>query len=154
MAAGRRTSFASDDPTRRFLRAGMFWSALFGTLAFFIDWGAYPIKTTFGSVPQQLTGIVGVEQLKWTWWNTPSPQLLFILLLASLCLCALGYRSSGSAIDVVVVVLGLALLVLQADILWALRHVFSYVTGFWIVVGASVLMTGFAIASTLHKERT
>jgi hypothetical protein len=124
-----------------FLRNGQLVSALVGTLAFFIPW------TAFGSA-----GIYDVIQSSWKWWNPPSPQIVFGLMLIALVLSMLGRRADGSLVSAVVALVGLLLVACLADTMWDARHLFSDLTGFYVVVAAGVLVFVFAAASTLRDQ--
>jgi hypothetical protein len=134
---------------RALCRTGAFWSALVGTLAFFVSWGAFPVQSGPAVVVLNVVGIQDVELAKFHWWNPPSAQLLFIGFLVALVISVVGYRSATRVGDVIVAVLGVCLAVLVGDVLYELRSYLSDVTALWLVVGAAAAMTGFATAAAV-----
>ena len=133
----------SQDSPSDYLRKGQMMMALVGTLAFFIPWAE-----------NGFSGISAVTQASWTWWNPPAAQLLFSLLLIALALSFLGRNAAGNGVSALVALIGLALVIFCCDWLWRFRHVLNLLTGFYIVVAACVLLSGFAAASMRADART
>ncbi len=139
-AARARRAASTNAGLALFFRKGMFWSALFGVFACFIDW--------FPSTP----GISYIEQIPWHWWNLPSPKVIFLFMLLCLVLSVIAYPSSGNWIDVLVVLSSAALCVFVGDWIWVLRHSYVAVTGFWLIAAASALIFIFSVASASQRR--
>ena len=125
------------------VRMGQVWSSLAAVLAFFIPW------TTGG----QSTGISLVTTANWSWWNPVAPQLIFALLLMSLCLSFLARSSEGHMIDSILAVVGLVLVIFCIDWVYDLRQVVDYVTGFWVVIAGCLVLTGSASISIMSDRQ-
>jgi hypothetical protein len=141
--APRPTSYGRDDLERASLlekrRLGQVVSALVAVLGFFIPW----FEAGFN-----FTGIVGVNELPWHWWGPPSPQVLFSLLLIALALSFLGKSAETPYVDRVTALVAFLNLVFVADWVWVIRGFYAGVTGFWIVVAASVMLFAYALLSS------
>jgi hypothetical protein len=142
MTRRRQRAVSSDDLRGQFLRKGMFWSSVVGVVACFIDW--------FYGVP----GLSNIEQVPWHWWNPVTGRVFFALLVGSLILSIIAYATSGASVDALVALVGAALCAFAADQVWQLRHIFSDVTGFWLVVAAAPLIFCFSVGSAVHHSRS
>ena len=130
----------STDGSTTFLRRAQIGAALVGTLAFFIPWIGSNAVSGF-------SGINAVNESSWTWWSPPSAQLLFGLLLCALVLSLIGRNATSNGVSAMVALIGLVLIIFCGDYLYEFRSDFSFVTGFYVVVAACVLLFGFAVAS-------
>lgn len=143
--APRPTSYRRDEEERTSLlekrRLGQVLSALVAVLAFFIPW--FQAGSSYG-----FTGITGVNGFPWRWWGPPSPQVLFSLLLMALALSYLGKNAQRPYVDRVTAFIALLNLVFLADWIWEIRSFYAYVTGFWILAAASVMLFAYALLSS------
>lgn len=137
------------------LRLCLVTASIAGVCSFFIPWGAF---LTGG------TGITGVENFPWSWWTPPCPQLLFLLFGIATILSLVGWMVKSPAIDATIAVVGLALSIFLLRWVWLLRqsHVNPFtkvsftliptVTGFWLTVGAGLLIFLFAVVSVVTSR--